>query len=387
VFRFRFLQISLFLTGCHYYSPLHPRCKLFALQIGLFHPENSPILDESDTSFILEILKSLIDKNQITRNLNQKRVSDRKCGDNLSNAIQNTDCGNSNNGNSNNGNDVLKLRCKMSVRERKIALVPAEFCRFSSEISRNEALNVSCEIFKKMKIDEKDLLENLKKITSLPSCKKISTISLDSFLNIVLGTWEIVRKKWNTHLRYLFFENCFCFRVVQELRFSDDNGEEESDSVLNEICRKSSRNSVKRPLRHFENLLSSYIDDDSNMISGENLMKKIHDESNRKNRKKYYEENFLLNKKKLNFNMSDKSIVEGEGEERDEEREYCIDMKEIGFIINCRKEESNVSLVSVDIKDVKNLKKGFVCELLTKKAFQNILFLINPDLSEEKVKS
>jgi hypothetical protein len=328
-----------------------------------------------------------MDKSQLTRNLNQKLVSDRKCGDNLNNTIQNTDCGDSNNGNSNNGNDVLKLSSKMSVREKKIAIAPAEFCRFSSEISRKEALNVSCEIFKKMKIDEKDLLENLKKITSLPSCKKISTISLDSFLNIVLGTWEIVRKKWNTHLKYLFYENCFCFRVVQELRFSDDNGEEESDSVLNEICKKSSRNSVKRPLRNFENLLSSYIDDDSNIVSGENLMKKIHDESNRKNRKKYYEENFLLNKKKLNFNMSDKSIGEGEGGERDEEREYCVDMNEIGFIINCRKEESKVSLFSVDIKDVKNLKKGFVCELLTKKAFQNILFLINPDLSEEKVMS
>ena len=375
-----------FLTGCHYYSTLDPRCKLFSLQIGLFHTENSPILDESDTSFILEIVKSLMDRNQITRNINQNRVCDSIFCENPNNFNTNNEHVNGLKDNNNNANNILKSSSKMSVRENKNAYVPSEFCRFSSEISRKEALNVSCEIFKKMKIDEKDLLENLKKITSLPSCKKISTISLDLFFNILLGTWENVKKKWCTHLKYLFTENCFCFRVVQELRFSNDNGEEESDSVLTEICRKSCRNSVRRPLRNFGNIFPPHFDQDSNLLSGENLMRRIHEELNKKNRKKYLEENTLLNnKKKLNFNVSDKSVGVGEDEDKDEEREFNIDMKEIAFIINARKEELNVSLFSVDIKDMKNLKKGFMCELLTKKAFQNILFLINPDLEEEKV--
>ena len=55
------VQIVQFLTACAYHSSAHKRVELFCFQLGIHNTEYHPELDVRDTTFIVSIIRGLLE--------------------------------------------------------------------------------------------------------------------------------------------------------------------------------------------------------------------------------------------------------------------------------------------------------------------------------------
>ena len=57
-------------------------------------------------------------------------------------------------------------------------------------------------------------------------------VDLDDLLELTHATWTDVNETWKGHLEFLYFRHAHLYRVTEEMRFADDNGNASRDVVL-----------------------------------------------------------------------------------------------------------------------------------------------------------
>lgn len=250
------MQVMVMLRACQYHSKASKRVFLFAVQLGLFRPDDSPDMDKRDTDLILTVIRSLMDQGELqpqhSHETKQKVVvpppmnSESTGPPPLARGSSNRTMTRENSRVS--GEDVLMAG---SVRNADNSKSP--FGSTSGTIlpyvKRASALFTAQSIFGKWLPDQAN--EYLMKIRAMPHAKGSFHIDFDDFLELSMEQWRIVRGIWTDHMVELYNYSSSIFRVVSEVGFATDKGTPEKDAVLVQMIRDPSVQLNPRKLYNF----------------------------------------------------------------------------------------------------------------------------------------
>ena len=189
-----------FLTACAYHTTAHRRVALFAFQIGLKNTEVHPDLDVRDTAFILSVVTSLLELEELVAEPVPRGVT---------------------------GTVV-----------------------FQSDILRTSAITVCTSLFKRwMQDGGDDCLQRLKSTSGTDNGAKY--LDVDEVIDMLFDLWCSVRMVWEDHLQFLFNANCSVYRVLGDVTFATDvlGSAKDRDVVLVNLNKTASSDCSRRPMR------------------------------------------------------------------------------------------------------------------------------------------
>jgi hypothetical protein len=182
-------NVMLFLRALELHAPRHRRVQLFCDQLGLFQPEEDPMLGIRDTDFVVHIVHLL-------KNQDEFKPHDLT-----------------------RGGDQLDLTSVVQPHIRR-----------TSALATGQTI-----------CDEWGLEgcgEYLMKIRAMPNAKGSFYVDFDEFMEISVEQWAFVRNCWLSHIQFLFQYNSTLFKVQSEAQFAVEGHGRDRDSVLAQITKE-----------------------------------------------------------------------------------------------------------------------------------------------------
>jgi hypothetical protein len=377
------MQVMVLLRACQYHASSSKRVFLFAVQLGLFRPDDPPDLDKRDTDLILTVIRSLMDQGELQpqhpHETKQKFIVP------PSMAVESL---------TTSGPPALVRGASSRAMTRENSRVNAEDLMIANKskepanqspfgptsgtilpyVKRASALFSAQNIFAKWLPDQAN--EYLMKVRAMPNVKGSFHIDFDDFLEVSMEQWRIVRGIWTDHMHELYNYSSSIFRVVSEVGFATDRGTAEKDIVLVQMIRDPSVQLNPRKLYNFA---------EASHVAYTAALRNIQVwERNQAEQRQLEDDAFMASltaserrgfKKRASFAADDVAAVAltavadaGSSEEKD---------------TGASKKESSVGM---DSDQDGPQKDNVVIDLISKKSFMNALKSMMPSLSGDEVR-
>jgi hypothetical protein len=432
------VQISTLVAACEFHRANATRVTLFAHQLGLFDKEGAPMIDERDTQFILKAIKLLVERGQMLKtvslaalsasaaggarggpgspnggggggdggddeefdfgadgadvDMSERDLGDgggvddveddvdedgddggmlspAKSGDNLDQLLSEPTGGTAAATAAGGGRRPGRRSTQIQRREVDWSAIRVG-TKFATEIGRAEAVDVCRALFEDMLTEGESLqglseciikLKTMQGVGStdrerLAKGKASKYISVDEFLMVLLDPWDQhVRRPWRDHMQFLFKQHCVCFKLIQEATFASDQQTAawDKDAVLNEVSAANAKECIRRPLRPFDGMVAAIAQQHKQQAAAAAAAE--------------FAESDFDGREKV---------------EDDDDAALGADSR-IGFILRRRRQQED-AFAMLSMGDP---KKGAVCELLTKRGFEQVLNMINPSLTSTQVEA
>lgn len=203
------IQIVQIIKACEFHKS-SKRVQLFSRQLGVADKEAFPELDIRDTDFILSLVKRL--RAQLP---SSSQEESRKSGLQVYYAHQ-----------------------------------PVESLGLPNEMERELALSMAKPLFGEwMQGGVEDFTRRTQSLPVSPRGPRY--IFVDDFVEVAMEQWQIIRLQWTGHLRFLFKQFTYVYRIVCEATFANDSGGVDKDAILAQITGGDTDDYPRRNARFF----------------------------------------------------------------------------------------------------------------------------------------
>lgn len=252
------------LRACDHHKRKNKSVLVFSLQMGLTSKESLPDYDESDTDFILKVIRELSKMGELVGDLHfdDIDIDNAQMPSNLggsvigSNSLQMLGT-TANGGHFSLTQSIMSVgsQNKTSVRlsQKNTALKPGEF---RSDILKASAVATTKVIFENFYPDKGE--DCAMKVAAMPSTRRDGNhISIHDYLELTIDQYKGVRLVWLDHLQYLFATFSCVYHAVRPLTFFNDQGSRGRDAVLVLTSRAGPGEPKKRVVNFYERFVSA----------------------------------------------------------------------------------------------------------------------------------